>query len=277
MKNPMLNDLKDNLKDNLKDALKDSLKDSFADVAKTAAESIMPTAQKASDYLSSAMEKLEEAAAGAPEQEQADTSEPAEEKEPVVQAPYVEEEEEIIISNESALKIIYYLMSADGVISDAEVERFMEIGNSLDVNFQNHGQAIVKQCNRKLSATPGTADYDGQMRAGVREAIRSSRVTEDSFITPKLLLWDLFVTANVDGEYTKSESKLIKLVADEYGIDEATFLELETSLQTMAAIDREQAWLDTVDRPYREIEPISDELADRKIVIMESVRDLLGL
>ena len=87
MKNPMLNDLKDALKDNLKDALKDSLKDSFADVAKTAAESIMPTAQKASDYLSSAMEKLEEAAAGAPEQEQADTSEPAEEKEPVVQAP----------------------------------------------------------------------------------------------------------------------------------------------------------------------------------------------
>ena len=153
----------------------------------------------------------------------------------------------------------------------------MEIGNSLDVNFRDHGKAIVKQCSRKLSAAPGTADYDGQVRAGVREAIRSSKVTEDSFITPKLLLWDLFVTANVDGEYTRSESKLIKLVADEYGIDEATFLELETSLQTMAAIDREQAWLDTVDRPYREIEPISDELADRKIVIMESVRDLLGL
>lgn len=273
MKNPMLNDLKDSLKDNLKE----SLKDSFSDVAKTAAENLMPAAQKASDYLSSAMEKLEEATAGTSEQEQAEAAEPAEEKEPVVQEEPIEEEEEFIISNESALKIIYYLMSADGVISDAEVERFMEIGNSLDVNFRDHGQAIVKQCNRKLSATAGTADYDGQLRAGVREAIRSSRVTEDSFITPKLLLWDLFVTANVDGEYSKSESKLIKLVADEYGIDEATFLELETSLQTMAAIDREQAWLDTVDRPYREIEPISDELADRKIVIMESVRDLLGL
>ena len=88
---------------------------------------------------------------------------------------------------------------------------------------------------------------------------------------------DLWQVLHDEGLYTKSESKLIKLVADEYGIDEATFLELETSLQTMAAIDREQAWLDTVDRPYREIEPISDELADRKIVIMESVRDLLDL
>lgn len=273
MKNPLLNELKDSLKENLKDGLKDS----FSDVAKTAAESIMPTAQKASDYLSSAMEKLEEAAAMGTDREQAEDPEPLEETEPVTATPLVEEEEEIIISNESALKIIYYLMSADGVISDAEVERFMEIGNSLDVNFQNHGQNIVKQCHRKMTAAPGTADYDGQLRAGVRDAIRSSRVTEDSFITPKLLLWDLFVTANVDGEYTKSESKLIKLVADEYGIDEATFLELETSLQTMAAIDREQAWLDTVDRPYRKIEPISDELADRKIVIMESVRDLLGL
>ena len=70
MKNPMLNELKD------------SLKDSFADVAKTAAENIMPAAQKASDYLSSAVEKLEDAAAGVPEQEQADVSKPAEEKEP---------------------------------------------------------------------------------------------------------------------------------------------------------------------------------------------------
>ena len=61
------------------------------------------------------------------------------------------------------------------------------------------------------------------------------------------------------------------------GIEKAEFLELESSILTLLSIEKEIAWIKTTDRPYLTIEGMLNELADRKNVILDSVKELIML
>ena len=115
------------------------------------------------------------------------------------------------------------------------------------------------------------------LQDGVEDALLMSRQTADSFITPKLLVWDLLTVAYSDESYDESERKLIKYIVRKTNIDKAVFLEMESSLLTLMDIEKELAWIKTTNRPYLVIEAMVNELADRKNVIFESVKDLISL
>ena len=181
------------------------------------------------------------------------------------------------LSTHSALKIIYYLMALDGGISPEEETLFREIGTALDKNFQFTSRVIEKDCVYQLEKANSSEDYRSVILEGVDNAIASSVPTEDSFITPKLLIWDLLTVSYSDEQYSEPERDLIKAIAQKLDVDEATLLELESSLQTLTAIDKETTWIKTTSKPYIEIEAIVNELADRKNAVTESVNDLLTL
>ena len=115
------------------------------------------------------------------------------------------------------------------------------------------------------------------MQDGVEEALLSSSETADTFITPKLLLWNLLSIAYSDESYDEVERKLIKYIVRKLGIDKAVFLEMESSMLTMLDIEKEIAWIKTTDRPYLTIEARINELTRRKTVIFDSVKDLITL
>ena len=181
------------------------------------------------------------------------------------------------LSTHSALKIIYYLMAVDGGISPEEETLFREIGTALDKNFQFTSRVIEEDCVYQLEKANSSEDDRSMILEGVDNAIASSVPTEDSFITPKLLIWDLLTVSYSDEQYSEPERDLIKAIAQKLDIDEATLLELESSLQTLTAIDKETTWIKTTSKPYIEIEAIVNELADRKNAVTESVNDLLTL
>lgn len=52
---------------------------------------------------------------------------------------------------------------------------------------------------------------------------------------------------------------------------------MESSLLTLMDIEKELTWIKTTNRPYLVIEAMVNELADRKNVIFESVKDLISL
>ena len=181
------------------------------------------------------------------------------------------------LSTHSALKIIYYLMAVDGGISPEEETLFREIGTALDKNFQFTSRVIEEDCVYQLEKANSSEDYRSMILEGVDNAIASSVPAEDSFSTPKLLIWDLLTVSYSDEQYSEPERDLIKAIAQKLDIDEATLLELESSLQTLTAIDKETTWIKTTSKPYIEIEAIVNELADRKNAVTESVNDLLTL
>ena len=182
-----------------------------------------------------------------------------------------------IISTRSALKIIYYLMAVDGELFHSEEEKFDSIGRELDPDFAEHKEQIIAECQTQLDKVIEPEDFYDVLQDGVEDALLASRQTVDSIITPKLLVWNLLTLAYSDEQYDESERKLIKYIVRKTNIDKAVFLEMESSILTLMDIEKELAWVKTTDRPYLVIEGMVNELADRKNVIFESVKDLITL
>lgn len=181
------------------------------------------------------------------------------------------------LTSHEALKIIYYVMSSDRVIDKEEEDKFNEIGNALDPNFVENRDNIVNECKDQLSKVIDDADYYDVIQDGVEEALIASMNVIGTPITPKILLWDLMTIAYSDSHFDDVEKRLLKYIVRKCDVDKSVFLEMESSLLTLMDIEKEISWIKTTDRPYLQIEAIVNELADRKNVIFESVKDLISL
>lgn len=181
------------------------------------------------------------------------------------------------LSTKSAIKIIYYLMAADGEIYHSEEEKFDSIGKELDPKFAEHKEQIVKECRAQLDKVIDKDDYYDTLQDGIEDALINSKPTEDSFVTPKLLVWDLLTIAYSDENYDETERKLLKYVVRKTDIDKAVFLEMENSILTLMDVEKELNWIKTTEKPYLTIEAMVNELMERRSVIFESVKDLIAL
>lgn len=181
------------------------------------------------------------------------------------------------IPTRNAIKIFYYLMAADGEIFHSEEEKFDSIGQELDPNFAEHKEQIVNECQAQLDKVIDLEDYYDTLQDGIEDALTHMKVTDDSFITPKLLVWDMLTVTYSDEKYNEVEGKLLKYVVRKVNIDKAVFLEMESSILTLMDIEKELEWIKTTNKPYLTIEAMVNELNDRKSVIFESVKDLIAL
>lgn len=182
-----------------------------------------------------------------------------------------------IISTRCALKIIYYLMAADGEVFHSEEEKFDVIGKELDPDFNEHKEKIIAECQSQMDKVMEPDDFYDVLQDGIEDALLASRQTADTFITPKLLVWNLLTVAYSDENYDETERRLIKYIVRKTNIDKAVFAEMESSILTLMDIEKELSWIKTTNRPYLTIEAMVNELADRKNVIFESVKDLIAL
>ena len=159
----------------------------------------------------------------------------------------------------------------------SEEEKLDAIGAALDPNFADSKPAIIKDCQAQLEKVIDSEDYYDVLQDGVEDAIQSSNETADTYITPKLLVWDLLTIAYSDESYDETERKLLKYIVRKLQIDKAVFLEMESSILTILDIEKEIAWIKTTDRPYLTIEARVNELTKRQAVIFDSVKDLITL
>ena len=77
-------------------------------------------------------------------------------------------------------------------------KKFDAIGQELDPNFEEHKEQIVGECQAQLKKVIDPEDYYDTLQDGVEDALIRSRQTADTFITPKLLVWDLLTIAYSD-------------------------------------------------------------------------------
>ena len=87
----------------------------------------------------------------------------------------------------------------------------------------------------------------------------------------------MLTIAYSDEQYDEKERKLLKYIVRKFNIDSTIFLEMENSLQTLMDIEKETNRIKTTNRPYLTIEAQVNELADRRNIIFESVKDLVML
>ena len=186
-------------------------------------------------------------------------------------------EKRITIPVRNALKVFYYLIAADGKILEEELRKFDEIGTALDPAFEAHKSEIIEECNEQLENTIDPEDYYDVLQDAVGEAIDSSSYDGGSFITPRLLLWNMLTIAYCDGDYAEQERRLLKCVVRKLNIDKAVFLEMENSILTVTELENELQWIKTTDRPYLQIEAMVNRINHRRDTIFESVMALIAL
>lgn len=92
------------------------------------------------------------------------------------------------ISARSAIKVIYFLMAADGEIYHGEEEKFDLIGLELDPDFSNSKEQIIQECQTALDKVIDPEDYYDALQDGAEEALLSSQKAEEASISPKHLV-----------------------------------------------------------------------------------------
>ena len=197
---------------------------------------------------------------------------------------------EVVIPVRDALQIMYCLMAVDGTISEEEADKFDEIGKASDPYFATYKKILIKEClaASRLETTYGHAfvprtpeemeDYYDQIHDYVGDLItglpRGWPVAGG--IRPQILLWNLLAIAYSEGDYSANEKRLIRHFSKRAGVEDTVLLEMEHTIRTLFAIEKEEEWLKSTDRPYRVIEARVNELADRKNTIMKGVNALIA-
>lgn len=243
---PSLEDIKDGAKEFSESAVETakSIADGFADFAEDAKEAV-------SDTIESLKGEEEEVDADAADYK--------------------------VISAQSALKIVYYMMAADGEIFHNEEEKFDSVGAELDLSFADDKDGVISACSTQLEKKTESDDYLSILKDGVDEALAASKPGEEDRVPSRLLVWDLLAIAYSDGRFDEAEVSLLGYIIEKINVDSAIFLEMQSSLLTIMDIEREIAWIKTTDRPYLTIEPVVDELEHRKSAVLEGIKELIAL
>lgn len=182
---------------------------------------------------------------------------------------------ERILSVKDALKLIYCLMAADGSISPEEEEKFLEIGNSLDSDFEQWKDELIADLSMKENVLSDEEEYFDFIHDYAAKIIYQSEDTGEG-ICVKTLIWDLLVMAFSEGDYSANERRLIRFVAKALNIDSAIPLEMEQTLRTITALNKEEEWLKSVNRPYSVVAEQVDELKERRETIMNGAHALMA-
>lgn len=181
------------------------------------------------------------------------------------------------ISSVNALMIIYYLIGADGRITEEESRKFDEIGPQFTDHFDDVKSGILHQYARKMDTLINISDLPDLLKECVDELLVQADQKDEQQILPKQLLWNLLVVAYSDNEYSEPEEQLIRHILRKLDVDKTVYLEMESSLKTMLEIDHEINWIKTVNRPYSEVRDLEEELTGRYQIVMESIKDLIAL
>ncbi len=179
------------------------------------------------------------------------------------------------LNKRAALKIFCYLMAADGDATADEQECFQAIGSKLDPDgFHGYQEQIVEEVERQLHSGMEEEDAYELLLEGIDREL-AEPAEDDAGIGVRLLVWDLLTIALSNADYASAERKLIKHIVRVTGMEHSVFFEMEHSMKTIAAIEKEMKWIEQSTRPYAQVRPIVDELDKRRAAAMEGVRQLI--
>ncbi|MDO4415724.1 MAG: hypothetical protein Q4C20_11670 [Erysipelotrichaceae bacterium] len=185
------------------------------------------------------------------------------------------EEPNELLTPQAALKIIYYQMAADGRLDAKELEKFDEIGKDVDPEFDQHKDELLAVCDANISKETDSEYYIENLVDCIGEEVKNAQNSPEGIIHPKLLLWNLIVISETDEDYSEEEKRILRSVLRWLKIDKTVLMEMESTVQTLLAIEKEEEWLRHSDRPFAEVEKNINELAQRKSAIMQGVQALM--
>ena len=187
-----------------------------------------------------------------------------------------------------ALRIMYCMILIDGNVSEEEEEKFCEIGLACDQDFDACKKQLIDECNGVVQsesaqgidfvsiASVDSEEYYDQIHDYVGDLIKEENFYQTEGVRAKWLIWNLLAIAYSEGDYSTNERRLMRYIAKKSGVDNTVLLEMEHTFSTLIAIEKEEEWLKSSDRPYKVIEERVVELSNRKNAIMQGINALIS-
>ena len=195
---------------------------------------------------------------------------------------------EAVFSVRDALRIMYCMILIDGNVSEEEEEKFCEIGLAYDQDFDACKKQLIDECNGVVQsesaqgidfvsiASVDSEEYYDQIHDYVGDLIKEENFYQTEGVRAKWLIWNLLAIAYSEGDYSTNERRLMRYIAKKSGVDNTVLLEMEHTFSTLFAIEKEEEWLKSSDRPYKVIEERVVELSNRKNAIMQGINALIS-
>ncbi|MBR6172295.1 MAG: hypothetical protein IKQ49_03880 [Eubacterium sp.] len=179
------------------------------------------------------------------------------------------------IKKRNALKILYYMMAADGIITDTERSTFDELGRLMDDRYDNYRNDILWEC-RTIALTTPEGDPVFQLLNSVTKELNnlSDTLTEDT-IPGRLLVWNMLAIALCDKDYADSERRIIDEAVRKLELDKEDFLKMERAMKAASAVNREIEFLQEKVAENPDLEPQLRNLKERENLIKKGARDLM--
>lgn len=187
------------------------------------------------------------------------------------------EKKEEGLTAEDSLKIIYSIIAADRVVSEEEKASFGEMGEAISDQFSVFADDIQQYFDAIFEETKDEDDTEfyAYIHDVIALAVDHSRREGKPEVNPKLLLWDLFVVAQADHDFSANEKALIRFYAKTEKIDPSVLSDMIRAYETINAIEREKEALIHQNLSYAETQPMVEELDHRTAVVMASIQALI--
>ena len=195
---------------------------------------------------------------------------------------------EAVFSVRDALRIMYCMILIDGNVSEKKKKKFCEIGLACDQDFDACKKQLIDECNGVVQsesaqgidfvsiASVDSEEYYDQIHDYVGDLIKEENFYQTEGVRAKWLIWNLLAIAYSEGDYSTNERRLMRYIAKKSGVDNTVLLEMEHTFSTLIAIEKEEEWLKSSDRPYKVIEERVVELSNRKNAIMQGINALIS-
>jgi len=174
--------------------------------------------------------------------------------------------------SEAFLRLLYYLAAVDGSVSDAELMKIRDLALSMDDGFDEYEERLSSDCLDRVERD--TKEF-GRLNATKMAAQYSIENLDLTRREKRLICWNLLAVASSDG-LEKDEMSFIEFVCSKMGVDDSDFSELRNYSLALLDLEQERRSLTESNRPYKEIEPLVNEISDRKLVIVEAAQEFVN-
>jgi len=181
-----------------------------------------------------------------------------------------------LVSSETALKIIYYLIISDGQINADEKEQFNAIGQSMLDDFESVRFDMMSKGDEILVHAGEKAYGDLVYEAVILDLEYDHIESPDQSIKARQLLWNLIVVSYSDGLHSDTEQRIIEAIMRKWDISDSVLQEMLEAMETLLAIQGEKKRFSKSQRPYAEVQIQVKELENREAIIMQSIHQLIA-
>lgn len=170
---------------------------------------------------------------------------------------------------------LQFLKMGDKELVQREKDRFVEFANKLELGVKFDGfddlATIVKFEINKVCVNEDI--FSGTPLQSIKRLLRIGNFNKLEITN---IIWTLINLAYADGNFSDDENAVIRGMVKQYKIKEYTVEELKDCAKTLICLDSKSKWIETTNKPYKEVKAVKDEIEKDEALVATMVANIIN-